>query len=72
MQVAQAQGRGPLDQSKHFFGIMLFCLESQVLQRGTADCAYGNEIAIDIRRRPDHRSQKAHTNRTVNQDLVMY
>ena len=51
--------------------IMLFCPESAVLQQATVDRAYGNEIPTDIRRRPDHQSQNARTNRTVNQDLVM-
>lgn len=63
--------KGPPDQSKHFFGVMLFCPESEVLQRAKADRAYGNEIPKDIRRRLDHQSQNARTNRTVNQDLVM-
>ena len=71
MQVTEAQDKGPPDQSKHFFGIMLFCLESEVLQRAEADRVYGNEIPKDLRRRrPDHQSQNARTNRTVNQDLM--
>ena len=53
---------------------MLFCQESEVLQRATADRAYGNEIPTNIRRRPDQskRSYKSYGKSRFGDVLMSY